>query len=200
MARTQRRIPRRPRRELAQRILVVTEGTQTEPQYIDGLQNHLRSKGATATVKAVTVGQDPIKVIQKCIEIREKGKKSGEGYDTCVCLVDVDEHANLSEARKKTEQESILLLISNLKFEVWLLWHKEDKTAALSGKELDRRVAQLKLVEKKRLTKDFPFDAVDRAYDSARRVDPELTPGRQGPTPSSAMPILVDLMRGKPIE
>lgn len=34
----------RPKRQPAQRILVVTEGTRTEPQYVEGLNRYLRSR------------------------------------------------------------------------------------------------------------------------------------------------------------
>jgi len=61
----------RPRRQLARRILVVTEGTRTEPQYVEGLDRYLRSAGATAVVRPVAVGKDPMKVVRKCIEIRD---------------------------------------------------------------------------------------------------------------------------------
>ena len=92
--------------------------------------------------------------------------------------------------------ESVLLLVSNLKFEAWLRWHVEDKRSTLSTSQLDDLTARLKLVTKKMLAPTFPFHAVLEACEIARRADPDLEAGRIGPDPSSAMPILVDLMRG----
>lgn len=60
----QRRRRGRPHRQPARRILVVTEGTRTDPQYVEGLNRYLRSNGATAIVKPVSVGKDPLKVMQ----------------------------------------------------------------------------------------------------------------------------------------
>lgn len=184
-----------PKRRLARRVLVVTEGTCTEPQYVERLGSYLRSKGATVLVRHVAVGKDPLKVVQKCIEQRDTDGERGKGYDDCVCLVDVDNHASLPAAIQLAKQQSILLLISNLKFEVWLRWHAESKRSALSSKQLDKTVAQLKLVQGKQLSPKFPIENVDDACVIARQADPDLRAGRQGPDPSTALPVLVELMR-----
>jgi len=178
---------------------VVTEGTLTEPLYVEGLSSYLRNAGATAIVKTIPVGKvgkDPMKVVKKCIEIRDKASEE-KHYDICVCLVDVDQHSELKAACTLAASEEILLLVSNLKFEVWLRWHVEEKRSQLSTTQLDRLVATLELVTKKRLSTHFPFEGVYQACDVARRADPDLEAGRIGPNPSSAMPILVDLMLGR---
>ncbi|WP_330240054.1 RloB family protein [Streptomyces sp. NBC_00525] len=184
----------RPQRQLAKRILVVTEGTETEPQYVERLGGFLRSKGATAIVKKVGVGTDPLKVVRKCVEIRDRAQGDA-AFDICVCLVDVDQHATLPAACKLAKQESILLLISNLKFEVWLRWHAEDKRSALTTTQLDHRVEQLNLASGKTLLPRFPIDRVYAACDTARKADPGMAACRMGPGPSSAMPLLVDLLK-----
>ncbi|MFE9578338.1 RloB family protein [Nocardia sp. NPDC006044] len=187
----------RPTRQAARRILVVTEGTRTEPQYVEGLNSYLRSRGATAVVKSVPVGKDPVKVVRKGIEIRDNAASNEKNYDVCVCLVDVDQHQALPAACQLAARESILLLVSNLKFETWLRWHVEDKHSALSTTQLDDLTAKLGLVTKKMLAPTFPFHAVHSACEIARRVDPNLAASRIGPDPSSAMPVLVDLMLGR---
>jgi hypothetical protein len=170
---------------------------RTEPQYVEGLNGYLRSAGANAVVKSVPVGKDPMKVVRKCIEIRDKAASVDKDYDVCVCLVDVDQHDALESACELAASESILVLVSNLKFEAWLRWHIEDKRSALSTTQLDELTARLGLVKKKMIAPNFPFRAVHAACEIARRADPGLEPGRIGPDPSSAMPILVDLMLGR---
>ncbi|WP_330166644.1 RloB family protein [Brevibacterium sp. CCUG 69071] len=192
-----RRAQRRPQRNPARRILVVTEGIRTEPQYVERLDGYLRSRSATAIVKSVGVGEDPLRVVEKSIELRDAAAGTEKRYDVCVCLVDVDEHTTLERASRLAEHESILLLVSNLKFEAWLRWHAEDKRSALSSSQLDQRMATLKLTTGKRLPLRFPIDGVDDACRVARAADPAMQAGRVGPDPSSAMPILVDLMRGE---
>lgn len=195
MAGMRRERKARPARQLARRILVVTEGLRTEPQYVEGLNDYLRSRGTTTTVKSVPVGKDPLKVVQKCIEFRDNAARRGKEFDECVCLVDVDQHRTLASAIHFAQREKISLLISNLKFEVWLRWHVEDRRSALTSTQLDDCVERLGLVKNKVLSSTFPFGAVEAACKIARTVDSEMRPGRQGPDPSSALPILVDLMR-----
>ncbi|UTX35261.1 RloB family protein [Micrococcus luteus] len=180
---------------MARRVLVATEGTLTERLYVEGLNSHLRAAGVTVTVQPLPVGRDPLRVVQKCIEAREKAKKSNKDFDVCVCLVDVDQHTSLASACSLAEKEGVLLLISNLKFEVWLRWHAEDRSGALSSSQLDRVAEELNLVKEKRLSTTFPFDGVDSACTIARRIDPEMKSARIGPNPSSALPLLVDIMR-----
>jgi len=186
----------RPRREAARRILVVTEGTRTEPQYVERLNTYLRSKASTTIVKSVGVGEDPLRVVKKCVELRGAAAISEKAYDMCVCLVDVDSHATLDAAVTLARREGVQLLISNVKFEVWLRWHAEDKRSALTSSQLDTQVEKLKLIKDKILALHFPFDAVEDACEIARLADPDLGPGRKGPNPSTAMPVLVNLMRG----
>jgi len=188
---------RRPRRRVARRILVVTEGTKTEPVYVEGLGRYLRSAGATAIVKTASVGKDPLKVVQKCVEQRDDAASKEKSYDECECIVDVDEHKSLDDAIDLAGRERITLLISNLKFEVWLRWHAEDRRSALTSSQLDEHATKLDLVKGKMLTPSFPFDKVHDACEVARSADPDMRAGRKGPNPSSAMPILVDLMEGK---
>lgn len=180
---------------MARRILVATEGTRTEPQYVEGLNKYLRSKETTTVVKTFGVGRDPLKVVERCVQLRNDAADSEKAYDICVCLVDVDRHATLTDAIKLAQSENIILLISNSKFEVWLRWHVEDKRAALVSAQLDKIVENLGLISDKKLSLHFPFERVDSACIIARNVDPDLAPNRVGKNPSSAMPILVDLMR-----
>ncbi len=187
----------RPPRQFARRILVVTEGRVTEPEYVERLADYLRSKGATAIVRPVAVGKDPVKVIQKSIELRDDAAKKQKEYDFCVCLVDFDRHASLQEACKLANQESILLLVTRLKFETWLLWHVDEDRTAYSSSQLDDIVEKKGLTKGKALSSNFPFKEVHKACEIARRADPHLEAGRVGLDPSSAMPLLVDLMLGR---
>lgn len=196
MARPHRGRVVRPSRQPTRRVLVVTEGKETEPQYIELLNSYLRSRGVTTVVRSVGVGKDPLKVVQQCAARRDEAAIRGKPYDDCVCLVDVDRHKTLNEAAQLAKRERILLLVSNLKFEVWLRWHAEDKRSALMSTQLDDLVAKLGLTNGKNLSSSFPIHAVDKACVTASAVDPSMRPGRIGPNPSSAMPILIKLMKG----
>lgn len=178
---------------------MATEGKVTEPEYVDGLVQHVRPG---AHVKTVGVGADPARVVRKAVELRdrERAKDKDKDYDHVVCLVDTDEHANIDAARGLAEVERVILLISNLKFEQWLLWHAATDRRECTSADLDRRMETHALVQQgdrsKHLANDFPFAGVDQAIRLARQCDPRLAAGRHGPNPSSALPVLIDLIRG----
>lgn len=185
----------RPKREIRTRILVVAEGKETEPQYVERLDAHLRSEGTTTVVKTVGVGKDPLKVVHKCLELRDAAAGRGKEYDRCVCLVDVDQHSTLDAALSLASSESVDVIVSSLKFEVWLRWHLENKFSALTSAQLDGLLEKHQVLKDKTLAPQFPIYAVDAACQRARKADPGLASGRVGPDPSSAMPVLVDMMR-----
>lgn len=132
----------------------------------------------------------------KCLEHRDRAEGKGTPYDHCVCVVDVDQHSHLEDAAALARSEGLLFLVSNVKFENWLLWHRVDSLAPHSSQNLDSLMKKHGLVEGKKLPTDFPFANVGDACSRARRADPELASSRIGPNPSSAMPLLVDLLRG----
>ncbi|GAA4685092.1 RloB family protein [Frondihabitans cladoniiphilus] len=188
----------RQKRQTYRRILVASEGEITERQYVERLSQILRTKGVNVSVTPVHGASDPVSVVEKCMEEREREKRSRrEPFDHCVCLVDVDTHAHLEDAIDLASANGIQLIITNLKFEVWLLWHVSDSLGERTSKELDALTKTHSLFHKdKHLAVDFPFDGVDRATKNAYSADPNLAANRKGPDPSSAMPVLVQLMRG----
>lgn len=127
-------------------------------------------------VKSVPVGKDPLKVVQKCLEKREEDASRGRGYDHCVCLVDVGSHQSLGQASTVAQHEGVGLLVSNVKFEVWLCWHVVNRNSRLGSAALDREVEQLGLIEDKRLSPAFPIEGVEVACERARNADPGLAP------------------------
>lgn len=184
---------RRPQRRERSRILVVTEGKQTEPQYVELLQQFMQDAGAI--IKSHGVGKDPRDVVEKCIELRDREAEAGKPYDSCYCLVDVDEHGTLDAAMRMAREEGIHLLISNLKFEVWLIWHLKDLGGERTSRELDDLVKKHGLMVGENLASGFPVKGVGDAVHRAYARDPDLAEGRVGPNPSSALPILIDAIR-----
>ncbi|WP_157156768.1 RloB family protein [Diaminobutyricimonas sp. LJ205] len=191
---------RRPIRSLYRRILVVAEGKETERQYIELLGQHLRERGVMVSVKTAHGGSDPVAVVRKCVSEADKARKKQQAFDQYVCLVDVDTHAHLDDAVALAQKNDVVLIVTNLKFEVWLLWHVEDSISTKTSKELDELVIKHGLVKKdnpKHLTVKFPIDKWTDADTIARRADPDLASCRKGADPSSAMPVLVEILRGQ---
>lgn len=182
------------------RILVASEGEITEKQYVERLSQVMRSNNVNVSISTVHGASDPVSVVKKCIDEREREKKSRrEPFDHCVCLVDVDTHAHLDEAIALAGEHGVQLIVTNLKFEVWLLWHVNDSLGAKTSHDLDALMQTHSLLHKgKHLVQSFPFGDVGRAVQNAYRSDPDLAANRKGPDPSSAMPILIQLMQGTP--
>lgn len=115
--------------------------------------------------------------------------------------MDVDQHTTLRQAATTAKNEGVSLLVSRLKFEVWLLWHVSDSCAAKTTRRLDELMVERELyTQDKHLSLRFPIANVDKAVLTAREADPKLCSLRVGPDPSSAMPLLVQMMRGEDLE
>lgn len=107
---------RRPSRPERHRGLIVTEGTLTEPMYLDKLKQALPR--SAPSFKHIGEGCDPLRVVRRAVrEIKQ------DDFSWCFWLVDVDQHATLQEAITLAKGSGVELIVSNPSFEVWLAWH-----------------------------------------------------------------------------
>ncbi len=183
---------RQPRQE-RRWVLVATEGKVTEPEYLQLLQQVLPRRIGQVVIKPVGVGLDPVHVVKEAIKHRDHELDSGDPYDHCFCLVDVDRHANLNEVLVLARHEGIDVLVSNPKFEIWLHWHLADSRPGTS-KGLDHEIDKRKVLRGKNLTSQFPVASHDAACRRALQADPGLAPCQVGPVPSTALPVLIDYL------
>lgn len=181
------------RRPFKKRGLVITEG-QTEKQYIGRYRQRIPRATPAVDVKVVVSGEDPLRVVQRCINLRDAAHRTAKEYDWCACVVDVDQHANLQAAVSLAKSENVFLFVTNLKFEVWLLWHVTDKRAAHNSRELDNLMRKHELLNKKHLAPAFPIENYVDAVETSRLADPKMASGRVGSDPSTAMPLFLDLL------
>ena len=109
-----------------ERVLIVSEGTKTEPIYFEKLVEHL--KLVTADIK-VTGAKDscPQKVVQYAIGLYEETKDKKNAYDLVFCVIDKDSHVHYEDAlleAKEYSPKNILYIINSIPcFELWLLLH-----------------------------------------------------------------------------
>ncbi|UCM87544.1 RloB family protein [Streptomyces marincola] len=167
------------------KILVVTEGTRTEPQYFDGLCAHVR---ATATqvvsVRTVGVGRDPVRGVREAEQRRAEEQRKGDPFDEVWCVVDVDEHRNLEQALALAGKRGVATAVSNPCFEIWVLWHYADCVAACTQEELRRRLKRHGFSDKN-VPRNFPYAAYP---DALRRAEsPPRCEGNQDPNLSSGV-------------
>lgn len=163
-----RELERRPPRiDPRPRILVVCEGTVTEPAYLYDLSHDLR---AVVNVVVDEAGVGPKACVERAVKekhkVRRAAKAAGDDgslYADIWCVFDIDDHPQIPDARQQAAAHGIRLAISNPCFELWLLLHFQAQTAFL-----DRYSAQsICRGHMPGYVKKAPFDALKPLYDAA---------------------------------
>ncbi|MEV6983706.1 RloB family protein [Sphaerisporangium sp. NPDC051017] len=138
------------------RILIVTEGANTEPQYFRGLIRDLQASGVEVyRLRVEGIGRDPERVVQKAVVISSEAP-AGDEYEHVWCVVDVDDHATLEKALLAARRASIKVAISNPCFDVWLLWHFSEHRSHVNQATLKRKLRDFGIHDKN-LPDDFPY-------------------------------------------
>lgn len=114
-------------------MLIVCEGSKTEPSYFWSLVN--RNQLSTANVEVEASGSDPSLLVRKAKSLRDKEKRRGDRYDAVYCVFDRDEHAHFNAASNEAYSAKLKLARSWPCFEFWLLLHfvYHRRPYALSG-------------------------------------------------------------------
>ena len=111
----------RPKREPYDRVLIVCEGSKTEPNYFFDIARHYEL--STANIEIVGAGADPLTIVKKGKERQQKERRSGEKYDRVYCVFDRDQHAHFQQASVLAQTSKLQLGRSWPCFEFWLLLH-----------------------------------------------------------------------------
>lgn len=125
---------RPPRLQPRKRLLILCEGKITEPNYLNALRHAHRNR--LIDVEVVPDCGVPKTVVEYAVErkkaaYREARRYSDQyrAYDEVWCVIDVDEHPRLAEAKQQARDNGIELAISNPCFELWILLHFQDQFA-----------------------------------------------------------------------
>jgi len=101
--------------------LIVVEG-KTEALYL----KHLKERNSNVEVIVCeSENKNPSKMVDNCIQkMREKDVDTSQG-DIVFCVFDVDNNSvsDLHNAMIIAEEKGIQLIVSNPRFEIWLLMH-----------------------------------------------------------------------------
>ena len=141
MTRRQRSTPRPAGRQRrpeplvpARSILVACEGSKTEPNYFRQLREELRSRAIHVEIVRGTNKADPLHVVRRAIERRDRQKQTAKTsdievpFDETWCVIDVEAplpHGNLDTAIDEARRRRIKLALTNPCFEYWYLLHFE---------------------------------------------------------------------------
>lgn len=119
----------RQRRERARntRVLIVCEGTKTEPHYLHELLDDLRIRPQMVRV-APNEGVSPDRVVAHALKLYEEDAVAGDTFDQVYCVIDRDKHTTFDAAVQRTKDltsagKPFTAIASTPCFEVWLLLH-----------------------------------------------------------------------------
>ncbi len=135
-------IRKKGRRAPYDRILIVCEGSKTEPNYFNEIKQFYRLHTANVEVQHSSLGTCPLQVVKSAEELFLKGN-SGKGiqklaFEKVYAVFDRDEHEEYFNARNKAKalnsklkndlgkKVKFIAITSVPCFELWLLLHFED--------------------------------------------------------------------------
>ena len=186
-------------------ILVLTEGTVTEHQYLKYMQK-VAPGSCRARLKLGSAESDPIKLVNKAVRklAYDKRRKDGGTFDEIWCVFDYDAHfeepSDLLTLLSDASSRDINVAVSNPCFELWLVLHYQAVTGTVDRHVIQRTADKLKLVDDKRirevtlsrLQRDY---AVARQHAKALRVGHQHNGNHETSNPSTAVWELVDEIR-----
>lgn len=148
---------RKAQRQPAERLLIVCEGSKTEPWYLGEIRQQLRLPSANVQVQPAAYGTEPLKIVEYAERLFTEGQRAlgihARSFDHVVVVFDRDEHhtyhsalqrvAALNGRLENDEQFKVPFeaVVSVPCFELWLLLHFEDVFAPLHR---DAAIAQLR--------------------------------------------------------
>ncbi len=144
------------RRSSYARILIVTEGSKTEPLYFEDIRSAYQLHSANVAVQPGLLGTAPTQVVNYARKLFEEGDLHRgirpKSFDEVYAVFDRDEHdsyfeaLNLAEAlngklrNDNNERVSFKAIASVPCFELWLLLHYVDIHAPLHRDEVIERL------------------------------------------------------------
>ena len=202
---------KRGRRASYDRILIVSEGSKTEPNYFKEIRVAYRLHTTNVEVQPSALGTSPIQVVQYARALFENGdrhkKIQPRAFEQVYAVFDRDAHLNYFDALKLTQSldgklrndnkqsASFKAIVSVPCFELWLLLHFEDIQAPIHRDEVLQRLKQhIPAYEKGAdgafaITRDRLEIAMQRAQALAARFN-----AYTDPAPYTAMVDLVTLL------
>lgn len=146
------------RRAPYDRILIVSEGRKTEPNYFLEIRAVRRLYTTHVEVHPSTLGTAPIQVVEYAQGLFENGDRhkhiQRRAFERVYAVFDRDDHASYHDAlaraasldgklKNDAKQPIVFQAIASVpNFELWLLLHYEDIQAPLHRHEVIRRLKQ----------------------------------------------------------
>jgi hypothetical protein len=188
---------RRPQREPRKRFLIFCEGRVTEPDYFSDWRRFLRN-GLIQIEISPELG-DPLRLVECAMSAdnraRTQAKRERDAnvlYDQIWCVVDVDQHPRLDDARQLADHHGIHLAVSEPCFELWALLHYQDQWAHIECSAVAETLRRHQPYYNKRLDCDALRPLYQQARARAIELDERRTRNNGGWNPSTGVWRLVD--------
>ena len=153
-----RKATKEARRASYPRILIVTEGSKTEPLYLEEIRAAHQLHSANVEVQSGQLGTAPIQVVRYAQQLFEKGELHKgirpKNFDQVYTVFDRDDHdsyfnalafAQSLDGKLRNDEKrpvSFKAIASIPSFELWLLLHYEDIQAPIHRDEVMDRLKQ----------------------------------------------------------
>jgi hypothetical protein len=204
---------KRAQRESCDRILIVSEGRKTEPNYFNEIRIVYRLSTASVAVRPSELGTAPIQVVQYAQELFEKGDShkgiQPRSFEQVYAVFDRDDHDSYHDALEQAESLDRTLkndakqwitfraIASVPCFELWLLLHYEDIQAPLHRDEVMHRLKQHLPSYDKGASDVFKNTQahLDVAISRAKKLAERFSAHTEDEEPFTAIVNLVELLR-----
>jgi hypothetical protein len=199
--RARRPARQRPHLQAKPLVLIVTEGSATEPEYFRGFAKSFHNPRVRIEVVG---GEGAPKTI---VESAKKRKQDAENrarrendenlrFDQVWCVFDVDQHANIPDAKQMARDNGIELAISNPCIELWLWLHFAEQPGMRDRRDLQRMMAQHIRNYDKHVNYSDYASGYESAVQRALRLDAEAeADNEQGRNPSTGVWRLTESIR-----
>jgi len=116
-------------------VLIVCEGSKTEPGYFRSLCRKLRLHSAEVKICGEECGNAPVSVVDFALEEQRRRKRDVKqgvallAYESVWCVMDVEQRGKnptLPDALQRARDRKFNTVLSNPCFEFWILLHFED--------------------------------------------------------------------------
>lgn len=107
-------------------ILIVCEGSETEPNYFKNWKSRFRIASAHLKIFGKECDPDPLKVVKYAIKKRDEDTYLK--FDQIWCVIDSDNHQTLKEAVILAKKNGFEIALSQPCFEFWYLLHYQYTT------------------------------------------------------------------------
>lgn len=202
---------KRARRASYDRILIVSEGSKTEPNYFGEIRQAYRLHTANVEVRPSELGTAPIQVVQYAKELFESGDRhkniQPKAFEQVYAVFDRDDHASYFDALTMAEAINGKLKNDNKQavrfqaiasvpsFELWLLLHFEDIQAPIYRDDVMRRLKTHIPGYEKGATRAFSItrECISVAMQRAEALAAKFN-ARSEPEPFTAIGELVGLL------